>query len=199
MLLVDADPQANATMVLLEGRPAEASTLAHVLIDQTDAADAIRPTRTEGLDVLPSDTLLADANVALASDSGATRLEFAPEGLDAGYDFVVIDTSPQRTLINVNVLNYVGDLLPGDPGISRCRAWARCGRPSPRSRATSTIATCGSADWSSPGPARQHHPRRRGGAPRDVRGVGVPDDHPQHHEDRRGARPVPVGPGLRPR
>ena len=70
VLLVDADPQANATMVLLEGRPAKAPTLAHVLIDQTDAADAIRPTRTEGLDVLPSDTLLADANVALASELG---------------------------------------------------------------------------------------------------------------------------------
>ena len=73
VLLVDADPQANATMVLLEGRPAEAPTLAHVLIDQTDAADAIRPTRTEGLDVLPSDTLLADANVALASELGRER------------------------------------------------------------------------------------------------------------------------------
>ena len=119
VLLVDADPQANATMVLLEGRPAEAPTLAHVLIDQTDAADAIRPTRTEGLDVLPSDTLLADANVALASELGRERrLKLALEGLDAGYDFVVIDTSPQRTLINVNVLNYVGEVLcPVDPGI----------------------------------------------------------------------------------
>jgi chromosome partitioning protein len=119
VLLVDADPQANATMVLLEGRPAEAPTLAHVLIDQADAADAIRPTRTEGLDVLPSDTLLADANVALASELGRERrLKRALEGLDAGYDFVVIDTSPQRTLINVNVLNYVGEVLcPVDPGI----------------------------------------------------------------------------------
>ena len=119
VLLVDADPQANATMVLLEGRPDEAPTLAHVLIDQTDAADAIRPTRTEGLDVLPSDTLLADANVALASELGRERrLKLALEGLDAGYDFVVVDTSPQRTLINVNVLNYVGEVLcPVDPGI----------------------------------------------------------------------------------
>ncbi|MBV8267679.1 MAG: ParA family protein [Planctomycetaceae bacterium] len=119
VLLVDADPQANATMVLLEGRPAEAPTLAHVLIDQTDAAGAIRPTRTAGLDVLPSDTLLADANVALASELGRERrLKLALEGRDAGYDFVVIDTSPQRTLINVNVLNYVGEVLcPVDPGI----------------------------------------------------------------------------------
>lgn len=119
VLLVDADPQANATMVLLEGRSAGAPTLAHVLIDRADAADAIRPTRTEGLDVLPSDTLLADANVALASELGRERrLKLALEGLDAGYDFVVIDTSPQRTLINVNVLNYVGEVLcPVDPGI----------------------------------------------------------------------------------
>jgi chromosome partitioning protein len=119
VLLVDADPQANATMVLLEGRPAEAPTLAHVLIDRADAADAIRPTRTGGLDVLPSDTLLADANVALASEPGRERrLKRALAGLDAGYDFVVIDTSPQRTLINVNVLNYVGEVLcPVDPGI----------------------------------------------------------------------------------
>ncbi len=160
VLLVDADPQANATMVLLEGRSAEAPTLAHVLIDQTDAADAIRPTRTEGLDVLPSDTLLADANVALASELGRERrLKLALAGLDAGYDFVVIDTSPQRTLQSRPAARRIGP---------------------------------------HPDAARQHHPRRRGAAPRDVRGAGVPDDHPRHHEDRRGARPVPVGPGLCP-
>ena len=40
------------------------------------------------------------------------------KGVDADYDFVVIDTSPQRSLINVNVLNYVQEVYcPADPGI----------------------------------------------------------------------------------
>lgn len=119
VLLIDADPQANATMVLLEGQPAGAPTLAQVLIDEADAAAALRPTRTAGLDLLPSEMLLAHANVALASELGRERrLRRALAGIDAAYDFVVVDTSPQRTLINVNVLNYVGEVLcPVDPGI----------------------------------------------------------------------------------
>jgi chromosome partitioning protein len=39
-------------------------------------------------------------------------------GVDEAYDFVIVDTSPQRSLINTNVLNYVAEVLaPVDPGI----------------------------------------------------------------------------------
>src|SRR3954470_23238900 len=89
VLLVDLDPQANASLVLLEGKPADPPTAGAVLLGAADAEEAIRPTRTPGLDVLPSALDLADANVSLTSAIGReTRLRTALDGL--GYDFVVL-------------------------------------------------------------------------------------------------------------
>src|SRR3954468_23823607 len=65
VLLIDADPQSNASLVLLEGKPAQPPTLASVLLGDAGAAEAIRPTRTAGLDILPADVSLADASVTL--------------------------------------------------------------------------------------------------------------------------------------
>jgi chromosome partitioning protein len=119
VLLADADPQSNASLVLTEGRGAESPTLFHVLTNEADAADAIRPTRTPGLDLLPAETLLADANVALASELGRERrLRLAMRDVEAAYDFVVVDTGPARSLLNVNVLNYAAEVwCPVDPGV----------------------------------------------------------------------------------
>ena len=119
VLLVDADPQSNATLVLTEGQGAEAPTLFHVLTNEADAGAAIRPTRTPGLDLLPAETLLADANVSLASELGRERrLRLAMRDVEAAYDFVVVDTGPARSLLNVNVLNYVAEVwCPVDPGV----------------------------------------------------------------------------------
>src|SRR5262245_44420103 len=66
VLLIDADPQANASMTLLEGEAPDGPTLGHVLLDQADADEAIRPTRIDGLNVLPADARLADAALLLA-------------------------------------------------------------------------------------------------------------------------------------
>ncbi len=119
VLLIDADPQGNASLVLLEGHPAEPPTLYHVLLNEAEAEDAIRPTHVPGLDILPADAQLADANLALAGELGRERrLRLAMEGFESAYDFVILDTSPARSLLNVNVLNYVGEVLvPLDPGL----------------------------------------------------------------------------------
>lgn len=119
VLFLDCDPQGNASMVFLQGRAPDAPTLFHVLTNEADAADAVRATATPGLDLIPAESSLADANVLLASELGRERrLRMAMDGVDNDYDFVVCDTSPQRTLLNVNVLNYVGEVYcPVDPGI----------------------------------------------------------------------------------
>lgn len=119
VLVVDADPQGNATMVLLGGKAPEGPTLFQVLIDDADAGDAIRGTGTAGLDLLPSDAQLAEANIALVNEPGRERrLRLAMRGVDDAYDFVIADTSPQRSLINANVMNYVAEVLaPVEPGI----------------------------------------------------------------------------------
>jgi chromosome partitioning protein len=119
VLFVDADPQANSTMVLGQGRAGGSPTLFHVLTNESDPADAIVSTTTPGLDLIPADGMLADANVVLVTELGRERrLRLAMPEVDHGYDFVVIDTSPQRSLVNVNVLNYAAEVYcPVDPGI----------------------------------------------------------------------------------
>jgi chromosome partitioning protein len=117
VLLVDLDPQANATLVLLGGKPAGPPSAAAVLLGEADALDAIRPTSTPGLDVLPSDVGLADANLTLAGAIGReTRLRAALDGLD--YDLVVVDTPPTRSLLTINALVAADDvMIPVEPGL----------------------------------------------------------------------------------
>jgi chromosome partitioning protein len=118
-LFVDADPQGNATLVLLGGREPEGLTLFHVLTEEADAGSAVVATGTRCLDLLPADARLADANVMLAPEPGRERrLRLALRDVEERYDFVVIDTSPQRSLVNTNVLNYAAEVLcPVEPSI----------------------------------------------------------------------------------
>jgi chromosome partitioning protein len=122
VLLLDLDHQANVTAVLTRGR-LEGPTLAQVLLQGTPAREALRATLYDGLDLLPASAELADVNIALADPTGPLglgrehRLRRALAPLDGAYDYVIVDTGPQRTLLNVNVLNYVHEVLvPIDPG-----------------------------------------------------------------------------------
>lgn len=121
VLLVDTDHQANITAVLQQEEPQ--NTLTSVMMGETPVEQAIVSTRYEKLHLLPADSSLADVNVAMADPSGKLgigrefRLKRALETIEQKYDFVVIDTGPQRTLLNINVLNYVDDVfVPIDPG-----------------------------------------------------------------------------------
>lgn len=122
VLLVDVDHQANITAVLTRGLPGK-NTLTQVLMGEIPVNQAILKTHYEKLDLLPADASLADVNVAMADTGGKlgigreSRLKRALQGVEQEYDFVIVDTGPQRTLLNVNVLNYVDEVfVPIDPG-----------------------------------------------------------------------------------
>jgi chromosome partitioning protein len=119
VLIVDTDPQSNASLVLLEGKPAEPPTLANVLVGAADATEAIRPTRTPGLDILPADVSLADATDALSKMIGReARLRAALTDVEPDYDFIIVDTSPTRSVLTINVLVFAAEvLIPIEPGL----------------------------------------------------------------------------------
>jgi chromosome partitioning protein len=118
-LIIDADPQANATMTMFDGGPAAAPTLAHVLLDRATADEAIRPTRLERVDILPADAQIADAALMLADEMGRERrLREAMTPVEGRYDVVIADAAPQLNLVGINLLNYVRELIvPVDAGV----------------------------------------------------------------------------------
>jgi chromosome partitioning protein len=118
-LLIDTDPSGNASWTVMGGQGAEGPTLAEVLTRRAAAEDAIRPTPTRGLDLLPADAELGGVNVALAQELGRdTRLRAALAALEDRYSFVVVDTGPSLTTLLVNALVAVAEVIvPLDAGV----------------------------------------------------------------------------------
>jgi chromosome partitioning protein len=119
ILLIDGDPQANMTMAMLEGCPAEVPTLGEVLLDQAAAAAAIRTTRLPQVDILPSDSDLANCALLLAEELGRERrLRAALRSVESDYEVCVIDSPPQLSLVSVNILQAVTEIVvPVDAGL----------------------------------------------------------------------------------
>jgi len=103
-LLVDVDPQANATVGLglaKTGRP----SLYDVLTGEAAAEDALRPTGVERLSVLPSHPDLAGATVELPRAAGSEgRLREALAGVRDRFAFVLLDCPPSIGPLTVNAL-----------------------------------------------------------------------------------------------
>lgn len=118
-LLVDADSQGNASLTMLDGQGADPPTLGNVLLGQVDASEAVRATRVDGLDLLPADARLADAALLLADQIGREhRFRRALDPLEGDYDALIVDCPPQLSLVTVNVLAGVGEVIvPVDAGI----------------------------------------------------------------------------------
>jgi chromosome partitioning protein len=112
VLVVDLDPQGNASTGLgLNHRRIEPSVY-DVLTGEADAASAIRQTAVGNLDVLPSTIDLAGAEVELVNAlSRETRLRQALGAVRYGYDLVFIDCPPSLGLLTVNALAAADELL----------------------------------------------------------------------------------------
>ena len=104
-LLIDADPQSNATRGLgfpvQEDRP----SLYDVLLDGVPAREAILATELQYLSILPADRDLIGAELELAGvESREYRLRDAIRSLEAEFDFIIMDCPPALGLLTLNAL-----------------------------------------------------------------------------------------------
>ncbi len=104
-LLVDADPQGNATTGLGIEKPKLETTLYEVLVDGIEPEKAVLKTAMPNLDVLPSTLDLAGAEPALLGRVGReTILRAALEPLREHYDWIIIDSPPSLGILTINSL-----------------------------------------------------------------------------------------------
>ncbi|TNE52894.1 MAG: ParA family protein [Bacteroidetes bacterium] len=110
-LLVDADPQANATSGLGHD-PKNNSNIYDCLVNEVDPKDLILSTSNPNLDLLPSHIDLVGAELEMINMSNREhRLKMALDKVKDDYDFIIIDCSPSLGLITVNALTAADSVL----------------------------------------------------------------------------------------
>jgi len=114
VLLLDADPQGNASTGLGVSRSMRRRTLYDVLMEGTPALEAAMRTSLPGLDLLPADPDLSGVEVELgATPRRSYRLRdcLAPIRAGCAYDYVLIDCPPALSLLTVNAMTAADAVL----------------------------------------------------------------------------------------
>jgi chromosome partitioning protein len=112
VLLVDLDPQANATTGLGVNRDLVDKSTYDLLSKELSLQDVITPTAIKGLDLVPASLDLAGAEVELVGAMARERkLAEALESVSDRYELVLIDCPPSLGLLTVNALAAAHDLI----------------------------------------------------------------------------------------
>ena len=112
VLVVDADPQANASSGLGVDLKDVDCSLYECIIDRADVRDAIYTTDIEGLDIIPSHIDLVGAEIEMLNlDNREKVIKKLLDPIRAEYDYILIDCSPSLGLITVNALTAADSVI----------------------------------------------------------------------------------------
>jgi chromosome partitioning protein len=112
VLLVDADPQANATSGIGFDTKNIKTSVYECLIDDVPAASIILNSEIEGLDLLPSSIDLVGAEIEMLNLPKREKvLRRVIDSVKDNYDFILIDCSPSLGLITVNALSAADSVM----------------------------------------------------------------------------------------
>ena len=112
VLIVDLDPQGNATMGSGIDKSALKLSVYHVLLAENDISEVIQPAKQGGYHVLPANRDLSAAEVELMQElAREARLKNALQQVAANYDYILIDSPPSLNLLTLNGLVAAQDVL----------------------------------------------------------------------------------------
>ena len=114
VLLVDLDPQGNATTGLGFSKSTLKKSVYNVIVEDEGVAENVLPTELEGFSILPSNIDLAGAEVELVyKKSREFMLRNALEKVKSKYDYIFIDCQPSLGLLTINALTAAdGVIIP---------------------------------------------------------------------------------------
>ncbi len=112
VLLIDMDPQSNASSALGVEVTDNTNTIYEILIGECSAKEAISPSVMPGLDVIPSTIDLSGAEVDLVHlNSRENILKEALSTVKPIYDYIFIDCPPSLSLLTVNALTATDSII----------------------------------------------------------------------------------------
>ena len=112
VLLIDMDPQSNATSGLGVEKKSVEKSVYNILLEHVSVASIVKKTSVENLYLLPSNAQLTGAEVELVNEMGREhRLKNALKQETQKYDYIIIDCPPALNLLTINALSASKSVL----------------------------------------------------------------------------------------